>query len=100
MNFKSIIRSDAQREITEAFQWYENESKGLGAEFLRAVDVAVSSLERFPTAYPKAEGETRKILLRKFPYALFYIFHNDTIIVTGCFHQKRNPEIWQNATDN
>ncbi len=95
MTFTSIIRSDAQREITETFQWYENHSVGLGAEFLRAVDVAIASVERFSSAFPKVEGETRRVLLRRFPYALFYIVHEEIIAITGCYHQKRNPEVWQ-----
>jgi len=98
VKLESLIRSDAQREITETFQWYENQSNGLGTEFLRAVDAAIASIERFPKAFPKVEGETRKILLRRFPYAIFYIVHLDIIAITGCYHQKRHPEIWRNKS--
>jgi plasmid stabilization system protein ParE len=33
-------------------------------------------------------------LLRKFPYALYYLVDDDRIVVLACFHQRRNPLDW------
>lgn len=39
-----IIRPKAEAEMTEAFDWYEDRSPGLGSEFLLCVDAAFNDL--------------------------------------------------------
>ena len=46
------LRKAARADIAEAFGWYEARSTGLGFEFLRAVRVALASIERAPEQYP------------------------------------------------
>ena len=41
MNYELTVRSQAEREIDEAFNWYEDQSAGLGKEFLRAIEEAL-----------------------------------------------------------
>jgi plasmid stabilization system protein ParE len=72
MTYRIIVRPEAEREIQEAFDWYEERSEGLGAEFLRAADACLSAVQRTPEASQTAHSEVRRALLRKFPYALFY----------------------------
>ncbi len=95
MTYKIIVRPEAEREIQEAFDWYENRSEGLGAEFLRAADACLSGVQRNPEVYQIVHTEIRRALLRRFPYALFYLVREDTIIVLACFHIKRSPADWQ-----
>jgi toxin ParE1/3/4 len=95
MTYRIIVRPEAEREIQEAFDWYEERSEGLGAEFLRAADACLSAVQRTPDASQIVHGEVRRALLRKFPYALFYLVREDMIVVLACFHVKRNPGDWQ-----
>lgn len=98
MTRKVIVRPEAEREIQDAFDWYEERSEGLGAEFLRAADACLASVRRSPGVYQKVHGEVHRALLRKFPYALFYLDREDAIIVLACFHVKRSPADWQRRT--
>jgi plasmid stabilization system protein ParE len=43
--------------------------------------------------------QTRKAVLRKFPYSIFYLVEGDAIIVLACFHGKRNPIDWLRRAD-
>jgi plasmid stabilization system protein ParE len=95
MTYKIIVRPEAQREIQEAFDWYEERSEGLGAEFLRAADACLSGVQRNPAAYQMIHNEVHRALLRRFPYALFYLIREETIVVLACFHVKRSPADWQ-----
>ena len=95
MTYQITVRPEAEREIQEAFDWYEEQSEGLGAEFLRAADACLSGVLRSPEAYQVVHGEIRRALLRRFPYALFYLVRENTIIVLACFHVKRSPVDWQ-----
>jgi plasmid stabilization system protein ParE len=95
MTYKIIVRLEAQHEIQEAFDWYEERNEGLGAEFLRAADACLSGVQRNPEVYQIVHGEVHRALLRRFPYALFYLIREGTIIVLACFHVKRSPADWQ-----
>src|SRR5207253_2189401 len=94
MTYQIIVRPEAEHEIQEAFDWYEERSEGLGAEFLRAADACLSGVQRSPESYQVVHDEVHRALLRRFPYALFYLVREDTIIVLACFHVKRNPADW------
>ena len=95
---QTIIRRQAQLEVQEAFQYYQEKSEGLGFEFMRSLDAALQSVKRNPFAYQKIYSETRRVLLRKFPYALFYIAEENRIIVVACFNQKRSEIDWLRRT--
>lgn len=98
MTYKVTVHPEAEREIQEAFDWYEEQSEGLGAEFLRAADACLSGVQRNPAAYQVVHGEVHRALLRRFPDALFYLVREDTIIALACFHVKRSPADWQRRT--
>lgn len=94
MTFEIIVRAEAQREVQEAFDYYEQKSEGLGFEFMRSLDAALQSVKRNPLAYQKIYKDARRVLLRKFPYALFYTTEETRIVVIACFNQKRHPIDW------
>ena len=37
----------------------------------------------------------RRGLVRRFPYAVFYEYVEDTVTVYGIFHPSRHPEKWR-----
>jgi plasmid stabilization system protein ParE len=58
----------AERELLDAVAWYEQQARGLGADFLRAVEDACELLRRHPKAAPIVHGEARRLVLLRFPY--------------------------------
>ena len=89
------LRKAARADIAEAFRWYEARSAGLGFEFLRAVRVALGSVERAPEQYPGALDDIRKALLSRFPYVVYFVIHRRGISVLAVMHGRRNPRRWQ-----
>lgn len=94
MSLEVIVRPEAAQEIQEGFDWYEERSEGLGLEFLRAADACLAGVQRNPEAYQVVHERVRRALLRKFPYALFYLIEEERIVVIACFHVKRNEIDW------
>jgi plasmid stabilization system protein ParE len=88
------LRPGAERDLREARNWYGEQAPGLGEEFLRAVDAALSALPRHPERHPTVHGDIRRALLRKFPYAVFYLVEENRIVVLACLHVRRDPEEW------
>jgi len=98
IDFQILIRRAAEIEILEAFVWYEEQLEDLGFEFLQTLDEAVLSLQNSPQSHQIVYQNIRRVLLRKFPYAVFYVFENDKIVVLACLHQKRHHDEWLNKT--
>ncbi len=94
MTYRVVVRPEAAREVQEAFDWYEERSEGLGLEFLRAADACLAGVQRNPLAFPQVHKGVRRVLIRKFPYALFYLIEGESVAVIACFHAKRDPIDW------
>jgi len=89
------IQPEAESEILEAYWYYEGREEGLGDEFREAVEACLDLIARHPRAYQVVQGEVRRGLLRRFPYALFYLVEGQRVVVFACFHASRDPREWQ-----
>ncbi len=94
-----IVRPAAEDDIAEAALWYESRSIGLGAEFLRAVDVCFAEIRRNPEGFPQIYKTARRALLRRFPYSAYFVSTASLIRVIACMHVKRDPRRWQRRID-
>jgi toxin ParE1/3/4 len=88
------VRPQVEGEIVEAMAWYELRSEGLGLEFYRTYLSVLSVIGENPELYRKVHDEVRRVIFRRFPYALFYVFDGAQIVVLSCLHESRNPELW------
>jgi hypothetical protein len=85
-----IVRSEAEVDLAEAYQWYEQQVHGL------CVDAVMASIERNPQLFPVVhKGVIRRALTRRFPYGVFFIEGERSISIIGVAHAKRNPRVWQ-----
>ena len=90
-----ILHPDAERDLVDAYGWYEARVTGLGSEFLLSIDAALSSIQRTPKMYPFVYKNVRRALIRRFPYGIFYVIEEDRIVVLGILHARRDPKTWQ-----
>jgi hypothetical protein len=67
------IRKPAEADIDTAFAWYESQREGLGLEFLTAVEATLALIQRSPDQFPRVHRDVRRALVRRFPYAVFYL---------------------------
>lgn len=94
-----VVREAAEADISEAARWYAQRSPGLGAEFLRAVDVTLAEIARMPERYPLVRGRARRALLRRFPYAVYFVATPDLVSVFACLHARRDPRRWRERSE-
>lgn len=91
-----IVREEAEADLIEAYQWYEQQKRGLGGKFLLCVDTVMTSIERNPHLYPAVhKGVIRRALTKRFPYGVFFVEGDRSVSVIAVAHAKRNPRIWQ-----
>jgi len=92
------LRLAAAADIEEAYRWYEERRVGLGQEYLQSVEATLALVMENPRAFPVVHRDTRRALLRRFPYVVFYRLLGEEIIVVACFHAKRDPTQWRART--
>jgi plasmid stabilization system protein ParE len=89
------ILSPALREIADAAEHYEQESAGLGGDFVTEFETAMSRILDFPTAWSQLSDDFRHCGLQRFPYSVIYALEPDHILVVSVFCQRREPETWR-----
>ena len=88
------FRPAAAMDVEDAFFWYESQSAGLGERFLAAVDSAVVRIADHPAQFAVVSRGTRRALLDRFPYSLYYRIADDDVLVIACMHGSRDPRRW------
>jgi toxin ParE1/3/4 len=91
-----IIRPAAETDIREASEWYEERELGLGGRFLDELRGTFTRIARMPLQFPSIGKGLRRALLKRFPYAIYFVPRDDsTCAVLAVLHQRRNPNIWK-----
>lgn len=86
-----IIKPRATGMAKEAYDWYEQQSKGLGEIFLSELNTCYKKIETQPTFYKKAKKNFRQIRLKRFPYLVVYEILKSEVVVFAVFHMSKNP---------
>ena len=87
-----VFRPEAEDEVLATRAWYEAKRAGLGREFAEAVDRIVDRIVEAPVAYQRAHRDTRRAVLSRFPYAVYYRLAGEDIVVLavhGRHHESR-----------
>ena len=87
-----ILLPEAESDVNEAYWWYEDKSVGLGEEFLRCLEAGFAGISENPHHYPVRFDTFRRILLRRFPYAVYFEDTETTVTIYYVFHGSLNPE--------
>jgi toxin ParE1/3/4 len=95
MTLRIRYRPQALADLDEAAGWYEARGRGLGADFLRAFEIALAAVVRQPNMYPQVHGPARRAKLRRYPYNIYYIVGAEEILVVACMYGGRDPRRWQ-----
>lgn len=94
MAFNIRIRREAEKDLQEAFDYYQTCRAGLGHEFLMCVEAALDSIQRNPLKYPQIHKNILRNFVHRFPFGIYYLIKQDVIIVIAVLHVRRNPNHW------
>ena len=89
------VRTEAEADLAQAFEWYERQRAGLGHDFIAQARLAFRHIAESPTHHPIAHRHVRRVLLRRFPYKVFYFVESESVTIIGVVHTKRDPAFWQ-----
>ena len=89
--FNIQIENRAKIEITDAFDWYEEQKEGLGETFLKAFEKSIDLIQKSPNGFTQINHH-RQFPLKSFPYVILYEIDNDIMFIDAVFHTKRDPK--------
>lgn len=100
-----ILRARADRDVMDAVEYYLQEASAETAHgFADALEKALIHVGRNPaTGSPRFGHELdlpglRSWPLRRFPYLIFYLEHEDHVDVWRVLHGQRDIPAWMQAT--
>ena len=90
----SILSTRAQKEITKAWEWYEERQQALGDRFLKEVIHRIRLLEQSPDRYPTRYKSYKETPVPVFPFLIIYRLNRKkkSIRIVSIFHTSLNPK--------
>jgi hypothetical protein len=68
-----LFHPEAEAELDHSIGFYEERQEGLGLDFEREVRHGIAQIHDAPSRWPIHKFGTRKFLLRRFPFYIFYL---------------------------
>jgi toxin ParE1/3/4 len=97
MATKSVeFHEDAALEFLAAVDWYLSRNEVVASRFALQVTRAIQLIAEAPQRWPRYSRETRRLVLRRFPYFMVYRELADVIQVLAIAHARRRPGYWKN----
>ena len=91
-----VFHKAATSELEDAAAYYESKVVGLGGDFRAEVERACALIVEFPGAGGRFRMTNfRHLVLRRFPYAIYYQEREGFIWVAAVAHGKRRPGYWR-----
>jgi hypothetical protein len=93
MSFVIKFYKKAIKEYSDAYNWYNEQSDGLGDKFEFSTQRLLKSIARNPLLYPNKEFDTRECKVHDFPYLVVYRIYptKGIVYIISIFHTSRNP---------
>ena len=98
MTFEVRLRREAEQDLADAAAWYEEQRQGLGHEFLDEVQTTLATIAETPLMYPNVHRNTRRAVIHRFPFGIYFLVESTAIVVVAIMHGSRNPHQWKNRS--
>ncbi len=94
MAYQIRFHPEALSEYSDAYNWYEQQSIGLGDKFELAVEDKLEKLVKNPELYHFTKGIFRECAIPSLPYVVVYsIYPNKNVIfISALHHTGRNSK--------
>jgi plasmid stabilization system protein ParE len=93
------MRNKALDDVSRIRTWYRKIDPVLEDRFVRALNVGLDRIEAHPFGYQVVYRNSRRGLLDKFPYSIYYLIQDAIIIVLAVIHHKRNPVLARGSAE-
>lgn len=85
------VASDAKRDIGNGFRFYAKQSEPTARYFFDAVQAELASLAVWAGVHVKTPGGAHRMMVRRFPFAIYYRLLGDEVVVVAVLDCRSNP---------
>jgi plasmid stabilization system protein ParE len=93
-----VFHPGASDDYAAAFVWYYTRGTALAFDFEREIERGIRLISQNPLRWPKFDGQRRRLVVRKFPYAIIYEMHSKDVVILAVAHGKRRPNYWRDRS--
>jgi len=93
-----VYRPEAETELLDGVSYYGSEDPSQGDDFLLTIHHYILEIAAHPMRFPKAGGEIRRCVVRKYPFVIFYRARKDHVNILAIAHTSRHPDYWKGRT--
>ena len=86
---------EAVNEVDAAYDWYDEQRRGLGEEFLETLLQQLDDIQARPESWAVLYRKIRACPMRRFPYIIYYRVLPERINVVAVQHGHRSPRAWR-----
>ena len=92
------LREEADHDLRTTASWYEQRREGLGHEFLDEALSLLHAIADHPLVYPLVHRNTRRAVMHRFPFGVYFRVLDATVVVVAVIHGSRHPRRWRTRT--
>ncbi|MEO8820706.1 MAG: type II toxin-antitoxin system RelE/ParE family toxin [Ginsengibacter sp.] len=98
MKYQLRVSAIAFQETNDAFDYYEEQSPGLGERFLESLNNAYLRLSQTPQYYSfiRADENIRDVKISTFSFVIIFEIVGNSVLVLRVFNTNRNPDLIKN----
>ncbi len=88
---KIQILDQAEDDLVEGYNFYENQQKGVGRYFLDSLYSDIESLVLYAGIHRVIHKDYRRMLSKRFPFAIYYTLSRDEIQINAVIACRKDP---------
>jgi len=85
-----IISPGTRAEVHEIYATYKKIRESLAARFKQNFEETLTFVAEHPRARPRIFERSRRILMKNFPYHIYYSIKADRILIWSIYHESRD----------
>lgn len=88
-----------EAELAEIRDYCNERSQNLGDDFINEFERQVLRIATIPTRWMCVRGDTRRALMKRFPYLILFRVVDDSMVrITVIKHERRHPSYGRHRT--
>jgi hypothetical protein len=88
---KIHILDQAEDDLVDGYNFYENQEQGVGAYFLDSLYSDIESLILYAGIHRLRHKDYRRMLSKRFPFAIYYTVSGDAIKIHAVIDCRKDP---------